>query len=230
MLFISCPCQGTVGGITVKNALSKETKSTGQLIRAPVCKVNLPPRFFGKTKTRKNGVSIGENTTTRIKNVFFSSERKSGLMRQCVECLKTRDFIAFYKNPYKKDGYELRCKVCYKKAVRKVATTTKRTEKTCSNCKVIKPVAEFYKASASRDGFGAYCRPCVRDRNKAYRRTNPKARMRDNLSNKLYRENEDPEKRRQRKREYYAKHRERILRQRKEKEIREAMQKVFENA
>lgn len=147
-------------------------------------------------------------------------------MKQCSECLKTRDFIAFYKNPYKSGGYEPKCKVCFKKAIRKVAKTLKRDEKTCSHCKETKPIVEFYKASSSRDGHGAYCRVCVRERNRTYRQNNPKARLRDRLSNKAYRETEDPEKRRQRKREYYAKNRERILQQRKEKMIREAMQKV----
>lgn len=151
-------------------------------------------------------------------------------MKQCLSCLKTRDLIAFYRNKYQVGGYEAKCKICFNKERMKHANTLHRTEKACSNCKEVKQIADFYRSTASRDGHSNYCKPCVAVRNRTYRAENPKARLQSILSAKVYRENEDPEKRRKRKREYYAKNRDRILKQRKEKEIREAMQKVPQNA
>lgn len=222
--------QGTAGGTTASLVLKRTTRLTARLTLGQVCRVNLLPRLFVKTKIQRSAGSTAASITRKTASTFFNNGERREQMRQCIECLKTRDFIAFYKNPHKSGGYEPRCKVCYKKTIRKAAKTLKREEKCCSSCKVTKPISEFYKANSSRDGHGAYCKPCVADKARIYRKSNPKVRIRENLSSKLYRENEDPEKRRKRKREYYAKNRERILRQRKEKEIREAMQKMSSNA
>lgn len=223
-------CLEMVAGTTVKIVQSKKIKSIVRLTHGPAYRANLRLKSFGKIKIQKSVGNIDAITTTRIVSIFSSREGKSEPMRQCSECLKTRDFIAFYKNPYKSGGYELKCKICYNKQVRKTAKTLKRSEKACSNCKIVKPITDFHKATAARDGHGAYCKPCVLERAKAYRQSNPKVKLRESLAGKIYRANEDPEKRRKRKREYYAKNRDRILRQRKEKEIREAMQKVSQNA
>lgn len=163
-------------------------------------------------------------------DILHGSCYSGGIMKTCIACGATRDFVAFYRNRHALGGYEPRCKPCFVGERLRHAGTLIRSEKRCSHCRETKPLGDFYSSKSSRDGTGNYCKPCVKARYKEYREHNPKVRLLSRLSAKIFRENQDPEARRQHRRDYYRKNRERILRQRKENRLRETMQRLLKGS
>lgn len=156
---------------------------------------------------------------------------ESDARKTCRECKQSRALIAFYKNRSVPSGYEARCKLCYNKSIQRYANTLNREEKPCSRCKVVKPLADFHRSSSTRDGRGAYCKPCAMENNREYREKNPLVKIRSRLTSRLFRATEDPEVRRKKRREYYAVHKEQILKAAKlRKHRREKMQQVPTNS
>lgn len=116
--------------------------------------------------------------------------------------------------------------------------------KTCCKCKASKELSEFYKHSSSKDGVQTVCKECQRAMHKAYankkrdelnakrraynsvnkekvRAVNKRQYAKNAESNREYarRKLEDPvfrEERKQYLRDYYAKHKERLLRDKRE--------------
>lgn len=89
----------------------------------------------------------------------------------CTKCKIEKPISEFHKKLSSKDGFQSRCKECFKNRPSKQYDINivnehikKGTRKTCCKCEVEKPVTEFHKDKKSKDGYNTQCKEC---RNKA---------------------------------------------------------------
>lgn len=76
----------------------------------------------------------------------------------CVSCSKEKNIFEFKKRRDKKDGYESKCKECYKN--RKYSLVK---HKICNKCNIDKNVNEFHKDYKSVDNHRNSCKDCVKN-------------------------------------------------------------------
>lgn len=114
-------------------------------------------------------------------------------MKQCKKCLKTRDFIAFYKRSDYADGYSPRCKACWAPGYSTTTPDPSLTELRCPKCSVTKPTSEFGKNRNNKNGYASYCKPCARERAKSRYHSDHAYKFKRLLSNKLWKE-DNPER------------------------------------
>ena len=114
-------------------------------------------------------------------------------MKQCKKCLKTRDFIAFYRRTDYPDGYSPLCRACRAPGYATATPDPTLAEIRCPACCSTKPVSEFGKNRHNKNGYASYCKSCARDKSKARYHRDPSYKQKRLLANRLWRE-ENPER------------------------------------
>lgn len=111
-------------------------------------------------------------------------------MRNCTKCGVEKSSSEFAKDKYKKSGFKSCCKMCIStsdkirnslkpesilEAKRKYSVLSffKEGKKKCSGCGSIKLIKYFKKRKDTITGLNAKCICCVSDQRKAYREENP---------------------------------------------------------
>lgn len=80
----------------------------------------------------------------------------------CNKCNSYKLLTEFNKRSREKDGYNNRCKLCYKTQRKEKITnlTIIITEKQCNSCNIIKPISNFKTNAKSKDGLFYKCINC----------------------------------------------------------------------
>lgn len=120
-------------------------------------------------------------------------------MKKCSKCGEYKDFDLFHKDKNSKDGYKTWCKECRKKETKSYRENNKekvlsnkrewyrnskakadlRNEeqlklisKECTNCNEVKAIKDFRQRA--NGGYYSICKKCENEKNKQYRKNNPK--------------------------------------------------------
>lgn len=85
-------------------------------------------------------------------------------MKTCTKCNLELNFINFYKDTTKLDGYKSHCKKCERNQKREKAKVTHNQVsvdyKICRTCDINKPSNDFHRSKASLDGLMFQCKLC----------------------------------------------------------------------
>lgn len=82
----------------------------------------------------------------------------SGKYKECKSCSIRKPIEDFTKRGSSKDGYEVRCKMCWENKIYR--PKVKEGHLFCNGCKESKRFCLFDKNKASKTGFQTYCKNC----------------------------------------------------------------------